>query len=165
MVGDFSKRTLAYYSNRANGIPCELQPGLYGISNGVLESKWPKVERGKAQLQSFLDQVTDVEHLDPAMLLQHVMGDTAKVQQPEDLPQTGMPVEVEHMMSSIFIEPCELKGAAYGTRSQTVLLIHRNGKAQVHERSKCAPDPKLQGCDSPWVHVQESFSFLSTANL
>lgn len=164
-MGDFSKRKLAYFSNRASGTACELQPGLYGISNGVLESIWPKVERGKAQLQSFLDQVTDVDHLDPAMLLHHVMGDTAKVQQPEDLPQTGMPVEIEHMMSSIFIEPCELKGAAYGTRSQTVLVIHRNGKAQVHECSKSAMDSNSQGCDSHWVHVQESFSLSSTASL
>ena len=165
MVGDFSKRKLAYFSNRANGTACELQPGLYGISNGVLESKWPKVERGKAQLQSFLDKVPDVEDLDPARLLHDVMGDTAKVHQPEDLPQTGMPVEIEHLMSSIFIEPCELKGAAYGTRSQTVLVIHRNGKAQIHERSKPTLDHKLQGCDSYWVHVQESFSFSSTASL
>ena len=165
MVGDFSKRKLAYLSNRANGTACELHPGLYGISNGVLESKWPKVERGKAQLQSFLDHVKDVEGMDPAMLLHHVMGDTGKVQQPEDLPQTGMPVEIEHLMSSIFIEPCELKGAAYGTRSQTVLLIHRNGKAQVYERSKPALDHELQACDSHWVHVQESFSLSSTVNL
>lgn len=164
MVGDFSKRKLAYFSNRANGTACELQPGLHGISNGVLESKWPKVERGKSQLQSFLDKVTDVEDLDPAMLLHDVMADTAKVQQPEDLPQTGMPVEIEHLMSSVFIEPCELKGAAYGTRSQTVLVIHHNGKAQVYERSRPTLDPEFPGCDSQWVYVQESISFSSTAS-
>lgn len=122
------------------------------------------MERGKARLQSFLDQVTDVEHLDPAMLLRQVMGDTAKVQQPEDLPQTGMPEEIEHLMSSIFIEPCELKGDAYGTRSQTVVVIPRNGKAQVHERSKPVLDPKSQDCNSHWIHVQESFNFSSTAS-
>lgn len=157
-MGDFRTRKLAYFSNRTNAAACELQPGLYGISNGVLESKWPKVERGKAQMQSFLDQTTDVESMDPNTLLHAVMADTAKVQQPQDLPQTGMPVEVEHLMSSIFIEPCELKGAAYGTRSQTVLMIHRNGKAQLHERSKPAVDRNLQGSASHWVHFEEAFN-------
>ena len=158
-MGNFRTRKLAYFSNRANATACELQPGLYGISNGVLESRWPKVERGKAQMQSFLDQITDVERMDPGMLLHAVMGDTAKVQQPQDLPQTGMPVEIEHLMSSIFIEPCELKGAAYGTRSQTVLIVNRNGKAQLHERSQPTADSNLQGSASHWVDVQESFDF------
>ena len=85
------------------------------------------------------------------MLLHHVMGNTAKVQHP-DLPKTGMPVEIEHLMSSIFIEPCELKGAAYGSHSQTVLVVHRDGRVQLHERSRSTMDPESQGCDSDWVH-------------
>ena len=163
MVGDFRNKKLAYFSNRAKTPACELEPGLYGISNGVLESKWPKVERGKAQLLSFLNETADAEHLDLNMLLHHVMGSTAKVQQPEDLPETGMPVEIEHLMSSIFIEPCELKGAAYGTRSQTVLIVHRDGRVQVHERSIPTMEPESQGYDSDWVHVEESFRLSKAA--
>ena len=157
MVGDFRDHKLAYYSNRANQKPHELEPGLYGISNGVLESKWPKVEQGKARMQSLLNQITALEKLDPDTLFHQVMGDTAKVQQQELLPQTGMPYEIEHLMSSIFIEPCELKGNAYGTRSQTLLLVRRNGTAQLHERSRPALDPNNQTCDVQWVQVQESF--------
>lgn len=161
VVGDFRKQKLAYFSNRANRPAYELEPGLYGISNGVLESSWPKVEQGKAQLRWFLEQAIDTEQLDPDMLLHHVMSNTAKVQQLQELPQTGMPVEIERLMSSIFIEPCELKGAAYGTRSQTVLIVHRNGRAQLHERSGPDMDCKSQNCalDNDWVCVQQSFDW------
>lgn len=165
-MGDFGKQKLAYFSNRANAAAYDLEPGLYGISNAVLESKWPKVEQGKAQLQTFLDQAADTEYLDPDMLLHHVMGNTAKVEQVEDLPQTGMPVETEHVMSSIFIEPCELKGAAYGTRSQTVLIVYRNGTAQLLERSRPSMEGNSQGCyhDSDWGCVRKTFEWSSTAS-
>ena len=158
-MGDCKDRKLAYYSNRANQKPHELGPGLYGISNGLLESKWPKVEQGKARMQSLLNHTTAMEKLDPDTLFHQVMGDTAKVQHRELLPQTGLPFEIEHLMSSIFIEPCELTGNAYGTRSQTLLMVHRNGKVQLHERSRSAVHPHSQTCSSQWIQVQESFDW------
>ena len=160
MVGDFKAHKLAYFSNRANQKPQSLDPGLYGISNGVLESKWPKVEQGKLRLQSALTQVTDPGELDADMLFHQVMGDTAQVQQPQHLPQTGMPIEMEHSMSSIFIEPFELRGAAYGTRSQLLLAVYRNGTAKLHERSRPTADPNDQICHVQWVQVEESFHWL-----
>ena len=159
IVGDFQQHKLAYFSNRSGQPAHELCPGLYGISNGVLESKWPKVEAGKARLQSVLDQTTDVQQLDAETVFQSVMGDTAKVDQNEHLPQTGMPVETEQVMSSIFIEPCELKGAAYGTRSQTLLLVQRDGVAQLHEHSRPAQRPEDDTCP-PWVKVSQNFSWV-----
>jgi len=159
VVGDFQQHKLAYFSNRSGRPPHELPPGLYGISNGVLDSKWPKVEAGKACLQSLLDQTTDVQQLDAGTVFHTVMGNTAKVDQNEDLPQTGMPVAIEQVMSSIFIEPCELKGAAYGTRSQTLLLVQRDGVAQLHEHSRPAQRPEDNICP-PWMKVNQSFSWI-----
>ncbi|KAA6421699.1 MAG: hypothetical protein FRX49_08310 [Trebouxia sp. A1-2] len=158
IVGDFQQHKLAYFSNRSGQAPHELSPGLYGISNGVLESKWPKVEAGKARLRFLLDQTTNVQQLDAETVFQTVMGDTAKVNQNEHLPQTGMSVEIEQLMSSIFIEPCELKGAAYGTRSQTLLLVQRDGVAQLHEHSRPAQRPEEDSC-FPWVKVNHTFSW------
>ena len=158
IVGDFQKHKLAYCSNRSGQPAHELYPGLYGISNGVLESKWPKVEAGKARLQALLDQTTDVQQLDAETVFQSVMGDTAKVDQIEHLQKTGMPVETEQVMSSIFIEPCELKGAVYGTRSQTLLLVQRDSVAQLHEHSRPAQRFEDNICPA-WVIVSQNFSW------
>lgn len=165
VVGDFQNQQLAYFSNRANQTAHALDPGLYGISNGVLESNWPKVEQGKARLQSVLKQQADTGKLDPETLFQQVMGDTQKVEKSEDLPPTGLPIEVEHLLSSIFIAPCELKGAAYGTRSQTLLIVHRDGTAQMHERSRPVADaePSSQTCGVQWTRLQESFEWQHTS--
>jgi uncharacterized protein with NRDE domain len=39
-------RRLYYFSNRSGGFQ-EMTPGLYGLSNHLLNTAWPKVERGK----------------------------------------------------------------------------------------------------------------------
>lgn len=53
IVGNFKAQEVVYLTNRgpsaSKALP--LEPGLYGISNGNLESNWPKVDRGKQRLQ------------------------------------------------------------------------------------------------------------------
>ncbi len=46
VVGDLATSEVAYVSNRGGQAPTLLQPGVHGISNGQLHSKWPKVRRG-----------------------------------------------------------------------------------------------------------------------
>ena len=48
MVGDVVSGEVAYISNRGGQTPAQLQPGAYGISNGRLDAKWPKVPRRPA---------------------------------------------------------------------------------------------------------------------
>jgi uncharacterized protein with NRDE domain len=52
-VGDLEKGSVAYLSNRdpANSGPLELEKGMYGISNGVLHSAWPKTEKGTVMMK------------------------------------------------------------------------------------------------------------------
>ena len=57
LVGDNEK--VIWFSNRGqadvrNGQ--RLQPGIYGLSNGLLDAPWPKVVRAKAQFSSLLCQ-------------------------------------------------------------------------------------------------------------
>ena len=52
----------------------------------------------------------------------------------QELPQTGVSLEMERMLSPVFVMSPE-----YGTRTTTVLLIGRNGKVKFWERS-FAPD-------------------------
>ena len=44
---------LAWFSNIENQIRI-LNPGVYGFSNALLDTPWPKVEKGKAFMQSLL---------------------------------------------------------------------------------------------------------------
>ena len=65
------------------------------------------------------------------------MSDTEK-EPTSHLPQTGMPLEVEHLLSPIFIQPIQdlLPGTGlYGTRSQTVLVVGQDGNVNMWERS------------------------------
>ena len=48
----------------------------------------------------------------------------------EDLPQTGVTLEWERLLSSIFIQ-----SESYGTRSSAVLLVERGGLVRFYERS------------------------------
>lgn len=46
------------------------------------------------------------------------------------LPDTGIAVDLELLLSSIFITSPD-----YGTRSTTIILQHKTGKIEVHDRS------------------------------
>jgi uncharacterized protein with NRDE domain len=104
---------LYYYSNREGSVRC-LEPGIYGVSNHLLDSDWPKVRHGKAGVVKIFNSGIGVDLTDRLFrLLRH--ADPA----PDDLlPQTGVSLEWERLLSPIFIE-----SEGYGTRSSTVLLM------------------------------------------
>src|SRR5882757_3139464 len=98
-----------------------LAPGIYGLSNHVLDTPWPKVERAKARLQALLDRTTD-----PVSVLELLRDDRPAPD--EDLPGTGMSLEWERLLSSAFI-----RGEDYGTRCSTVIRIDPRGKVCFDE--------------------------------
>jgi uncharacterized protein with NRDE domain len=51
LVGDPSG--LFYFSNHG-AVMCRLAPGLYGLSNGLLDIPWPKVDQGKQALAALV---------------------------------------------------------------------------------------------------------------
>jgi uncharacterized protein with NRDE domain len=81
-------------------------------------------------------QDAGTEHDLHSVLLQEVMSDSRPLEDNALLPVTGMPVDVERIMSSIFIQPTQaFPGGLYGTRSQTILAVGRDGQVQQWERS------------------------------
>lgn len=114
---------LRYYSNR-DGAVRPLAPGLYGLSNHLLDTGWPKVERGRRRLRALLQQ----ERVEPEALFA-LLHDTT---QPDDerLPDTGIGLAGERVLSPMFIESED-----YGTRSSTVLLLDRTGHVTFVERT------------------------------
>jgi uncharacterized protein with NRDE domain len=112
------------YSNRG-GDPQPLSSGIHGLSNALLDTPWPKVERAKAALTALLDRP-----LEP--LVEGVLALLADRTHPQDgeLPSTGVGLEWERCLSPIFIT-----SPTYGTRCSTVVVVDRDGEARFVERT------------------------------
>ncbi len=102
----------------------DLTPGYHALSNGPVDDYWPKMSRGVALLEQHLEQRT--ETLDVEQILE-IMRDAT---QADDhlLPQTGVGLEAERQLSSIFIA-----GEEYGTRT-TSLLYFSATQVGFHEQ-------------------------------
>jgi len=115
---------LYYYSNRAARIR-QLQPGLYGISNHLIDTAWPKIQRGKDLLHG---QLRGRERIDIQKIWE-ILADRS--QPPEaELPDTGVGLEWERILSPLFII-----SADYGTRSSSIVLIENSGRVTICERT------------------------------
>ncbi len=97
---------------------------MFGLSNHLLDSPWPKVERAKDRLRD----AVRTPAIDPEALFD-LLNDRTQAADHE-LPDTGIGIERERFLSSPFIV-----GDSYGTRSSTVLLVSRTGEAEFIERS------------------------------
>jgi uncharacterized protein with NRDE domain len=113
---------LGYYSNQQKKIQ-QLDPGLYGLSNHLLNTPWPKVTLAKEALcEAIQDEAISEEALFGLLADERQAPET-------DLPNTGIPKELEKIVSPVFI-----KSDRYGTRCSTILLIDKNGKVTFEER-------------------------------
>ncbi len=127
LAGD--RHELYYYSNISQQ-PQRLERGIYGISNHLLNTSWPKVERGKDGLQKLLESplAEEIEPLGDA--LYHLLQ-LADRPADELLPATGVPLEWERVLSSIFIRS---EASRYGTRSSTVVMMN-DQEIRLRERT------------------------------
>ena len=120
LVGD--GETL-WWSSNMGGEPRRLESGVYGISNHLLDTPWPKVGAGKAALAQALDSLPDDQALFGLLQDDGIHPD-------EHLPQTGISLDWERLLSSAFV-----KSPDYGTRSSTVLSIGRDGWVGFDEQT------------------------------
>jgi uncharacterized protein with NRDE domain len=107
---------LLYYSNREDRVRT-LVPGVYGLSNHLLDTPWPKVASTKTAFDALLNGGASDLTADLFTLL----SDRSR---PADdlLPSTGIGREWERLLSSAFIASDD-----YGTRSSTVVLVGHGG--------------------------------------
>ncbi|MGP9825634.1 NRDE family protein [Ectopseudomonas khazarica] len=134
------ERDQLWYLNSQEGRPRRLEPGIYGLCNAGLDTPWPKLLRAREALRERLAN----PHREALLQL---LGDAH--QPPEHLlPQTGVGLETERLLSSIFIT-----SATYGTRASTVLQLARDGHWQISERT-FGP----QGVQQGEVHLQRPTS-------
>lgn len=116
-------RALYYYSNRGTPTPQSLPPGVYGVSNHLLDTPWPKLTRTRERFGELLKQ-PDIT----ADALFSMLSDRTRTPDAQ-LPHTGLPLEWERAVSAPFIV-----NERYGTRCSNVLLVERNGRTVLHER-------------------------------
>ena len=122
IIGDNSG--LYYFSNHASDFS-EIEPGIHGLSNHQLDTPWPKVELGKKRLQAIVKNGTApiTEALFDLLQDQTVAADDL-------LPQTGVDLEWERVLSPMFIS-----SPGYGTRSSSVILIDQTSRIRFSERT------------------------------
>ena len=121
ILGD--KTGLYYFSNRAEDI-VKLTPGQYGLSNHLLDTPWPKVAKSKTRFHQLTKQPKIEENL-----LFEILTDTAHAKD-DQLPDTGVGLELERMLSPVFI-----KSSNYGTRCSTLIMIDKDAHLVFVERA------------------------------
>lgn len=120
LVGD--TRSLWYYNNINHDLHT-LRPGVYGLSNALLDDEWPKVEKGKSALINLLNK----GQLASEDLLEMMYDDTKA--KDSLLPKTGVSLAWERVLSPLFIQT-----ENYGTRCST-LLIKNSEKTHIIEKT------------------------------
>jgi uncharacterized protein with NRDE domain len=121
VVGDMNE--VCHFSN-VEGKINKLDPGLYGLSNGLLDTPWKKLVSGKKEITEIIGRKNfEAEDLFVA-LYNEVKADDA------ELPSTGIPYEMEKLVSSVFI-----KSDVYGTVCSTVVLVDNDNKVRFFERT------------------------------
>ncbi|HEU5290797.1 MAG TPA: NRDE family protein [Cyclobacteriaceae bacterium] len=113
---------LYYHSNYKAGVE-KIKPGLHGLSNHLLDTPWPKVTTGLEKMKSVLSS----NDIDPVKLFELLYDD--RVAPDEKLPDTGVGLERERMLSSMFI-----KSPNYGTRCSTVVMVDQDNHVYFAER-------------------------------
>lgn len=114
---------LFYLSNYSPEIR-ELKPGIYGLSNALLNDPWPKVELARIQL----DQLTKSDFSTNDLL--SILKSTETYPDGQ-LPETGVPLEMERSLSAQLIR----MSRNYGTVSAAAVVQHTSGLVQLKQRS------------------------------
>lgn len=118
LVGDLNS---IWYLNSMQSRPIRLTPGVYGLCNASLDTPWPKLVRARSL---FAERLDAQDHA-----LFELMQDERRAED-DQLPDTGVGLSMERMLSSIFI-----RGDTYGTRAISLLRCFDDGSSTLVERS------------------------------
>lgn len=100
-----------------------IEAGVHGLSNALLDTPWPKVEKAKTALASVLSEPFGLQDLLDIM-------QNAQQAPDADLPDTGVGIEMERQLSPVCI-----RMPHYGTCCSTALTIDYEGNVSFLERS------------------------------
>ncbi|MCW4462220.1 NRDE family protein [Sphingomonas sp. BT-65] len=109
-----------FLTNRPEPLHRPLGAGMHGLSNGLLDTLWPKTLRLQAGVASWL--AAGGEAIEPLFA---ALAD----ERPAGSPELDEPDVFEPVNSPVFI-----RGPVYGTRCSTVVTVDRDGRGRIAER-------------------------------
>lgn len=115
-----TKDELYAYGSRSGDAPFLLPPGIHVVSNAFMNTPWPKTIKAKEKMAAALNSREELFR----------MLQDGTIAADDALPSTGVSLEWERLLSSVFIESPQ-----YGTRCSTVLEINKNNFAVWTERT------------------------------
>ncbi len=120
---------LVYASNRNEPFSSVLAPGVYGLSNHLLDTPWPKLVRVRERFEQLLSlEDAPVEPLTASLFA--MLADREPAPRNPDAPPDIFPPELDRALSAPFV-----LHPTYGTRCSTVVLQAGDGKTRIAERS------------------------------
>lgn len=100
-----------------------LEAGIYGVSNHLLDTPWPKVAQGKSDLARALTALPREAPLFELLRDENIHEDS-------ELPRTGVSLDWERTLSAAFV-----RTQNYGTRSCTVLRVDQQKFVSFDEQT------------------------------
>lgn len=122
---------LAVAGNHPRFSQCRVEPGVHGLSNGPFDAPWPKVRRAQGALARWISEDRSGSETGLAALFDALADDD--VAPDHELPETGIGLDLERLLSPPFV-----RGARYGTRCSSVLLV--GDEAIVFAERRFGPD-------------------------
>ncbi|EFJ35804.1 hypothetical protein SELMODRAFT_404056 [Selaginella moellendorffii] len=129
VVADVHSGEMACYSHSlklGDTLTHDISRGIHGVSNGVFESNWPKVDRGKRKLKELLERYPN-EEIPDKIIIDELLRD-GRVFEDSVLPATGVTLERERMLSPLFVSQEQ-----YGTICMTIIAARRDEVVSVYE--------------------------------
>jgi len=123
-----------------------LSPGIYGLSNALLDTPWPKTQALKAAMQTALTLAdTDGDESVLARVLWTALADSERAALGY-LPNTGVSTDFEHALSSALVDMPE---RGYGTRCSSLMWVATQSTADTYSATMCEKTltPQPQGHD------------------
>lgn len=138
---------VCYYGNRGSAEPIHLKPGIYTLSNSLLDTPWRKVQEGRRHFSS----VVSDQSLSCDGLVQELLGvlNNEDLNTPDPAQETqgdGYSKPIVEALSAVCV-----RTPHYGTRTNTIILIDAEGRVTFTERTM------LDGDISKWK--TSSFEF------
>jgi Uncharacterized conserved protein len=130
----FDAQAAFYLGNRPEARAQAVTPGVHGLSNADFNTPWPKTRALMARLAAW----TGTGDADDFVPLFTALADERQAPDAE-LPDTGIGLERERLLSSAFI-----RGADYGTRASTVVAIAHDGRGVIEEH-RFGPEGRFLG--------------------
>lgn len=125
-----------FLTNRPAPLRIALTPGVYGLSNGALDTPWPKTLALKGALLAWLTSGQhQPEHLFDAL-------------RTETLPDAGIaPTTPSDAPDEAAASPIFIRNPLYGTRCSSIIMVDADGQGMIRER-RFDPDGAPSGEDT-----------------